>query len=200
MKLVDVNRTSKGTKSGGLQSLSAMVVVGNSRGRLGYGIGKSADLITAIRKAEMRAFKRLIYVPIHNKFTIEHGVFAKFGKSKLSMWPKATGELEANPLMQTLAHLAGIRSLGVKIHGSRNTRNSVKAFFNAIGKLQLIQEKARGRDDVLPVEVLFTDYKISQRRWDRIHSWNYRAGVKKTAQLPLTMRRQQYFAGDRHDI
>lgn len=144
LKLVDVNSTNKGSSAGGVQSFSAMVVVGNHEGLLGHGTGKAAELVSAIRKASLRALNNLTFIPRFERFTILHPVDTKFGKCKLRMYPLASGGgIRANALLGDIAALAGINSIGIKAHGSRNARNSVKALFQAFGQLTTIEQQAQ---------------------------------------------------------
>ena len=114
------------------------------QGLLGHGTGKAAELVPAIRKASLRAMNNLSYVPRYESFTILHPVDTKYGKCKLRMYPLASGSgIRANDLLGTIANLAGICDIGIKTHGSRNARNSVKAMFQAFGQLNTIEKKAQ---------------------------------------------------------
>ena len=114
------------------------------QGLLGHGTGKAAELVAAIRKASMRALNNLTFVPRYERFTILHPVDTKYGKCKLRMYPLSSGSgIRANALLGDIASLAGINSIGIKIHGSRNARNSVKALFQAFGELTTIEKQAQ---------------------------------------------------------
>lgn len=154
LRLVDVNSTNKGSPAGGIQSFSAMVVVGNHEGLLGHGTGKAAELVAAIRKASLRAINNVTYIPRYERFTILHPVDTKFGKCKLRIYPLASGGgIRANVLLGDIAALAGINSIGIKAHGSRNARNSVKALFQAFGELTTIERQAKQKG-MAAVEVI----------------------------------------------
>jgi len=100
--------------------------------------------VSAIRKASLRALNNLTYIPRYERFTILHPVDTKFGKCKLRMYPLASGGgIRANALLGDIASLAGINSIGIKAHGSRNARNSVKALFQAFEQLTTIEDKAK---------------------------------------------------------
>jgi len=100
--------------------------------------------VSAIRKASLRALNNLTYIPRYERFTILHPVDTKFGKCKLRMYPLASGGgIRANALLGDIAALAGINSIGIKAHGSRNARNSVKALFQAFGQLTTIEQQAK---------------------------------------------------------
>ena len=114
------------------------------QGLLGHGTGKAAELVAAIRKASLRAMNNLSYVPRYERFTILHPVDTKYGKCKLRMYPMASGRgIRANTLMSSIADLAGINAIGIKTHGTRNARNSVKALFQAFGQLTTIERRAQ---------------------------------------------------------
>lgn len=124
------------------------------QGLLGHGTGKAAELVAAIRKASVRALNRVTFVPRFERFTILHPVETKYGKCKLRMYPLASGGgIRANALLGDIAALAGIKAIGIKIHGSRNTRNSVKAVFQAFEQLTTIEQQAKDKG-MTAVEVI----------------------------------------------
>lgn len=148
MKVVDVNRTCKGTRSGGLYRFSAMVVVGNGEGVLGWGQGKAAEVNEAVRKAYQRACRNLYPIPRFNRHTIPEPATAKFGKVKVVMYPKSSGRgIVASSLVSDICKLAGIHDIGVKIHGSRNPRNTVKCLFEAFDGMKTHEEILGGEVD-----------------------------------------------------
>jgi small subunit ribosomal protein S5 len=125
LKVVDVNRTCKGTRSGGLYRYGCMVVVGNGEGVLGWGQGKAAEVAPAVKKAYARACRNLYPVPRYNGHTIPERVEAKFGQCKVVMYPKAAGQgITANNAVYEICKMAGIYDIGVKVYGSRNPRNT----------------------------------------------------------------------------
>lgn len=141
MKVVDVNRTCKGTRSGGLYRFSAMVVVGNGEGVLGWGQGKAAEVNEAVRKAYNRACRNLYPIPRYNGHTIPERMEAKFGKVKVVMYPKSSGRgIVASTLVSDICKMAGVHDVGVKVHGSRNPRNTVKCLFDAFDKMRTHEE------------------------------------------------------------
>lgn len=124
------------------------------QGALGHGTGKAAELVAAIRKASLRALKNVMFIPRYERFTILHPVDTKFGKCKLRMYPLASGGgIRANALLGDIASLAGINSIGIKTHGSRNARNSVKALFKAFEQLTTIEQLAKDKG-MAAVEVI----------------------------------------------
>jgi len=141
MKVVDINRTCKGTRSGGLYRFSAMVVVGNGEGVLGWGQGKAPEINEAVKKAYHRACRNLYPIPRYNGHTIPERVEAEFGKVKVVMYPKSAGRgVVASSLVTDICKMAGIHDIGVKVHGSRNPRNTVKCLFEAFDVMKTHEE------------------------------------------------------------
>ncbi|PRW56846.1 30S ribosomal S5 [Chlorella sorokiniana] len=141
MKVVDVNRTCKGTRTGGLYRYSCMVVVGNGNGVLGWGQGKAAEVNEAVQKAYQRACRNLYPIPRYNDHTITEAINAKYGQVKVVMYPKSSGTgIMANSLMREICKMAGIHDVGIKLHGSRNVRNAVKCVFKAFDKMRTEEE------------------------------------------------------------
>lgn len=137
MKIVDVNRTSKGGRAGRIMGCSALVVVGNNDGILGHGTGKATEAKAAVDKATRRAIKSLSYVPRFREHTIYYPTTVQFGKTKLIMYPLSSCRgLRCSDLMASICQLAGIKDIGIKIQGSRNLRNSVMALFKAFDQMQ----------------------------------------------------------------
>jgi len=146
MKVVNVNRTSKGTRAGGLFRFSALVVVGNGQGVLGWGYGKAVEVSNAVQKAHQAAYKNLYPIPRHNGHTIPEPVTATFGKTKVIMYPKSSGRgIVANPVLASICKLCGIYDIGIKVHGSRNPLNTIKCLFAAFDKLKT-QDEIIGRN------------------------------------------------------
>ena len=128
-RVVSVARVSKTVKCGRRMSFSALVVVGDREGTVGFGLGKAGEVPEAVRKAVAQAKKSLVSVPLENQ-TIPFLVQAKFGASKLLMSPAPDGTgIVAGSAVRAIAELAGIPNLMAKIQGSRNPHNVVKATF-----------------------------------------------------------------------
>lgn len=155
MKVVHINRTCKGTRSGGLFRFSALVVVGNGEGVLGWGYGKSVEVAQAVQKAQQSAYRNLYPIPRHNGHTIPEEVTATFGKTKIIMYPKSSGRgIVANPMLASICQLAGIYDIGIKVHGSRNPQNTIKCLFAAFDALQSEDDIVGYRDGILTIPVL----------------------------------------------
>jgi small subunit ribosomal protein S5 len=139
-RVVSVRRVSKTVKGGRRMSFSALVVVGDKNGTVGYGLGKATEVPEAVRKAEAQARKSLVTVPME-KQSIPFMVKAKFGASKLLISPASEGSgVVAGGAVRVVAELAGIPNIMTKIQGSRNPQNVVKALFLGFSEL-LVKEQ-----------------------------------------------------------
>lgn len=134
-KIVQINRVSKKTKGGNKMRFAALVVVGNKKGRVGVGLGKSNDVSSAIIKAVTYAKKRMIDVLIVND-TISHPIRLKLGAAQILLKPapKGTGII-AGGAIRSVVEAAGIRNISSKILGTNNKANNVHATFAALKKL-----------------------------------------------------------------
>lgn len=145
-KVVFINRVTKVVKGGRNFRFSALVVVGDGKGYVGVGTGKSAEVPDAIRKGIEDAKKNLIYVPII-KDTIPHEVAGTFGRSKVLIMParKGTGIIAGGPV-RSVIELVGIKNVTAKSLGSNNLKNVVEATFNALLSLRTLDKIAELRD------------------------------------------------------
>lgn len=135
-KVIQVNRVSKKTKGGNKMSFSALVVVGDKKGRVGIGLGKATDVSTAIRKAVTYAKKHLISVPII-RGTIPHDVFIKHGAAKVILKPAPEGSgVIAGGAVRAVVESAGIRNISSKVLGTKNQASNVYATLEALKSLQ----------------------------------------------------------------
>ena len=135
-KLVAVNRVTKVTKGGRAFSFSAIVVVGNSKGIVGWGPGKANEVTTAVEKGKEAAKKNMVKIPIING-TIPHEQIAHFGGARVFMKPASHGTgLVAGGAMRAVLECAGIRDVLAKSKGSANPHNLVKATINALCEMR----------------------------------------------------------------
>ena len=135
-KVVQVNRVSKKTKGGNRIGFSALVVVGDKKGRVGVGLGKATDVSTAIRKGSSYAQKRLITVPMKGT-TIPHEVHIKLGAARLLIKPAPAGSgVIAGGPVRAVVEAAGIRDVVGKILGTSNKASNVYATFEALKHLK----------------------------------------------------------------
>src|SRR5512135_2013455 len=131
-KLVAVNRVSKTVKGGRQFGFTALTVVGDGSGRVGFGYGKAREVPVAIQKAMQQARKNLVNVPLRNA-TLHFAVTGKHGTSKVYMQPAADGTgVIAGGSMRAVFECAGVRNVLAKSYGSRNPINVVRATMNAL--------------------------------------------------------------------
>ncbi len=132
-KLVTINRVAKVVKGGRRFTFAALVVVGDQKGRVGYGAGKAREVPEAIRKATERAKRTMIRVPMKEGRTLHHDIEGNFGAGKvvLRAAPAGTGIIAGGPLRAVFETL-GIGDVVAKSLGSRNPHNMVKATFAAL--------------------------------------------------------------------
>jgi small subunit ribosomal protein S5 len=144
-KLITLNRVSKVVKGGRRFSFSALIVVGDKNGRVGYGYGKANDVAEAIRKGVDRAKSSLITVPMKQS-TIPHLIQGEFKSAKVLMKPAApgTGIIAGGPV-RAVMEVAGINDILSKSLGSQNALNIVKAVFEGLENLMNARKVAQGR-------------------------------------------------------
>ena len=135
-RLVAINRVTKVTKGGRTFSFSAIVVVGNEDGIVGWGLGKASEVTTAIAKGVDAAKKNLVKIPVING-TIPHEQIAKFGGANVLLKPASSGTgVKAGGAMRAVLESVGIHDILAKSKGSSNPHNLVKATMNALTELR----------------------------------------------------------------
>ncbi|MBQ9738552.1 MAG: 30S ribosomal protein S5 [Alphaproteobacteria bacterium] len=135
-KVVHVNRVSKTVKGGKRFAFAALVVVGDQKGRVGFAHAKAKEVPDAIKKANERARRGIVRVPLKEGRTLHHDVIGHFGAGKvtLRMAPAGTGIIAGGP-MRAILETMGIQDVVAKCTGSSNPHNMVRATFDALEKL-----------------------------------------------------------------
>lgn len=135
-KVVQVNRVSKKTKGGNRMGFSVLVVVGDKKGRVGVGLGKAADVSSAMKKGSSYAQRHLITVPMRGT-TIPHEVRIKLGAARILIKPAPVGTgVIAGGAVRAVVEAAGIRDVVSKILGTKNQASNVYAGFEALKRLR----------------------------------------------------------------
>lgn len=149
-KLVYVGRTAKVVKGGRRFSFSAIVVVGDHNGHVGYGLGKASEVVDAVTKATEAAKKNVVHVRLQGT-TIPHEVVGRFGAAKVLIKPATagTGVIAAGGV-RAILELAGVQDVLTKSMGSSNPHNTVKAAMQGLMSLEDAQSVAARRG--VPVE------------------------------------------------
>jgi small subunit ribosomal protein S5 len=147
-KLVGINRVAKVVKGGRRFGFAALVVVGDEKGRVGFGKGKAREVPEAIRKATEQAKTKMIRVPLREGRTLHHDVRGDFGAGHVicRAAPAGTGIIAGGP-MRAVFEMLGVQDVVAKSNGSQNPYNMVKATFEALKLLQSPRSVAarRGR-------------------------------------------------------
>lgn len=149
-KLVYVGRTAKVVKGGRRFNFSALVVVGDGQGHVGYGLGKASEVVDAVSKATEAAKKNIVKVRLSEN-TIPHEVIGKYGAAKVLIKPATAGTgVIASGGIRAILELAGIQDVLTKSLGSSNPHNTVKAALKALESLEDASAVAARRN--IPVD------------------------------------------------
>src|SRR5580704_14835086 len=134
-KLVSINRVAKVVKGGRRFGFAALVVVGDSKGRVGHGSGKAREVPEAIRKATEQARRSLVRVPLREGRTLHHDITGSYGAGEVVVRaaPAGTGIIAGGP-MRAIFEALGIQDVVAKSVGTSNPHNMIKATFNALAR------------------------------------------------------------------
>lgn len=132
-KLVSINRVAKVVKGGRRFGFAALVVVGDGKGKVGYGTGKAKEVQDAVRKATEDAKKKMVRIALRESRTLHHDIKGHFGAGRVTMRsaPAGTGIIAGGP-MRAIFEALGVHDVVAKSTGTSNPHNMVKATFNAL--------------------------------------------------------------------
>ncbi len=144
-KVVFINRSSKVVKGGRRFNFSALVVVGDKRGRVGYALGKASEVADAIRRGGELARNQMVSVSLKD-VTIPHEVYSRYGGAKILLRPASPGTgIIAGKTVRAVLESAGIKDILSKSLGSKNAANVVKATLKGLLSLRLREDIYKGR-------------------------------------------------------
>lgn len=132
-RLVSINRVAKVVKGGRRFGFAALVVVGDGKGKVGYGTGKAKEVQDAVRKATDDAKKKMVRIPLRESRTLHHDVRGHYGAGRITMRsaPAGTGIIAGGP-MRAIFEALGVHDVVAKSTGTSNPHNMVKATFDAL--------------------------------------------------------------------
>ncbi len=132
-KIVAINRVAKVVKGGKKFSFSALVVVGDGKGRVGFATGKAREVSDAVKKASEKAKRCMVRIPLRESRTLHHDVFGRFGSGKVVLRSAVSGTgIIAGGAMRAVFEALGIQDVVSKCIGSANPHNMVRATFDAL--------------------------------------------------------------------
>jgi small subunit ribosomal protein S5 len=144
-RVVKIKRCAAVVKGGRRFSFAAMVVMGDGRGRVGWGYGKANEVPNSVEKAQKQATREMISVPLING-TIPHRITGRFGAAEVVLLPASTGTgIIAGAAVRAVCEAAGINNILTKSYGSNNPVTLVKATMNALSRMRTLQEVERLR-------------------------------------------------------
>ena len=154
-RLVAINRVSKTVKGGKRFGFAALVVVGDQKGRVGFGKGKAKEVPEAIRKATEQAKRQMIRVPLREGRTLHHDMFGRHGAGNVVMRtaPAGTGIIAGGP-MRAVFEMLGLQDVVAKSIGSQNPYNMIRATMDGLKKMgsprNVAQRRGKKVSDTLP--------------------------------------------------
>jgi small subunit ribosomal protein S5 len=145
-KLVNVNRVAKVVKGGRIFSFTALTVVGDGKGKVGFGRGKAREVPAAIQKAMEQARRNMVQVELKDGHTLQHAITAQHGASKVYMQPASEGTgIIAGGAMRAVFEVLGIQNVLAKSNGSTNPINIVRATIKGLANMATPESMAAKR-------------------------------------------------------
>lgn len=145
-KLVGINRVAKVVKGGRRFGFAALVVVGDGKGRVGFGTGKAKEVPEAIRKATENAKRDMVRIPLRDGRTLHHDILGRYGAGRVQLRsaPSGTGIIAGGP-MRAVFEALGVQDVVAKSIGTSNPHNMIKATFAAMARIQAPRSVATKR-------------------------------------------------------
>ena len=156
-RLVHINRVAKVVKGGRRFGFAALVVIGDQRGRVGFGHGKAREVPEAIRKATESAKRKMIRVPLREGRTLHHDIAGRHGAGRVQLRaaPPGTGIIAGGP-MRAVFEMLGVQDVVAKSIGSQNPYNMIRATMDGLGKeaspRSVAQRRGKKVSEILPKE------------------------------------------------
>ena len=167
-RVVHIARVAKVVKGGRRFSFSALVVVGDGREKVGFGLGKASEVPDAIRKASEQAKKNMTKIPMVDG-TIPFDVTGKFGSARVIMFPAKKGKgIIAGGAVRILVELGGVQDIICKVHGTKNHQNVVRAAMDGLKQLMLPEQYAAYRGKVVEETRQIRQSKAEIRRATKV--------------------------------
>ena len=162
-RVVHIARVAKVVKGGRRFSFSALVVVGDGKNKVGFGLGKAGEVPDAIKKGSDQAKKSMVAIPTVEG-TIAFDVIGRYGSSKVLFYPAKKGKgIIAGGAVRVLVELAGISDIVCKVHGSKNHQNVVRAAMAGLAQLMPTEEYCKARGKTV-ADVLQKRLSVSEKR------------------------------------
>ncbi len=144
-KVVHIARVAKVVKGGRRFSFSALVLTGDGKEKVGFGLGKAGEVPDAVRKGGEQGKKSLITIPTVNG-TIPFNVVGKYGSCRVVMFPAKKGRgVVAGGAIRIICELGGVKDIVCKVHGTKNSKNVVRAAFDGFQQLVALEDYAKRR-------------------------------------------------------
>ncbi len=184
-RLVAINRVSKTVKGGKRFGFAALVVVGDQKGRVGFGKGKAKEVPEAIRKATEQAKRQMIRVPLREGRTLHHDVYGRHGAGKVTMRtaPAGTGIIAGGP-MRAVFEMLGVQDVVAKSLGSQNPYNMIRATMDGLkaesSPRMVAQRRGKKVADILPKRDDATQEVVANRRGGLI-PWQRQSSSSRSA-------------------